>query len=345
MTDTTQPGADNALDLDAIAKSKRIMAMIDDYTDKFVVNGDGKAASGVRSDIRAALMDDFEALIALARRAAQPVEAEDEVQARLAKAEADFAFCERQHTKYSIPGRLADAHAEVVAARKAVATHPSKPAVPEGFALVPLYPNAEMVRVMAEEEWAWEDLLAAAEAITEQQYNDITTHPSKPAVRDVRGWNDAVKWLRNNYQDHANVASLCDAMGAAVPAVGGEIVAMHGQIANALKVAKDLAALVGKQDHLIDYGAVARGREVIDAAIAQLGAPAGALVAMGEQTDDYERLDPMREAVSDFRKATYEFARGQDPADHAAMMEAQKRIFDEARKFASQPIPTKGNTQ
>lgn len=51
-------------------------------------------------------------------------------------------------------------------------------------------------------------------------------------------------------------------------------VAMPEQIGNALKVAKDLAALVGKQDHLIDYSAVARGREVIDAAIASLAAPA-----------------------------------------------------------------------
>jgi hypothetical protein len=52
------------------------------------------------------------------------------------------------------------------------------PAIPEGFALVPLIPNAEMVAVMSEEEWAWEDLLAAAEAITEKQYNEIAAAPS-----------------------------------------------------------------------------------------------------------------------------------------------------------------------
>jgi hypothetical protein len=50
--------------------------------------------------------------------------------------------------------------------------------VPDGFALVPLAPNSEMVSVMAEEEWKWEDLLAAAEAITEDQYNDIATQPT-----------------------------------------------------------------------------------------------------------------------------------------------------------------------
>ena len=42
------------------------------------------------------------------------------------------------------------------------------------------------------------------------------------------------------------------------------------KIRAALKVAKDLAALVGKQDHLIDYDAVSRGRKVIDAAIAAI---------------------------------------------------------------------------
>jgi hypothetical protein len=60
--------------------------------------------------------------------------------------------------------------------------------------------------------------------------------------------------------------------------------------------------------------------------------------------DDYERLDGLREAVSDFRKATYEFARGQDPSDHAAMLDAQRRIFAEARSFAAAGIQAERNT-
>lgn len=31
------------------------------------------------------------------------------------------------------------------------------------------------------------------------------------------GWYDAAKWIRNNYQDYANVASICEAMKAAAP--------------------------------------------------------------------------------------------------------------------------------
>ena len=62
---------------------------------------------------------------------------------------------------------------------------PMASAEPKGYALVPLYPNAEMIRVMAEDEWQWEDLLAAAEAITEDQYNEIATAPS-PAATDKK---------------------------------------------------------------------------------------------------------------------------------------------------------------
>lgn len=39
------------------------------------------------------------------------------------------------------------------------------------------------------------------------------------------------------------------------------------------------------------------------------------------------RNEDLIEAVSDFRKATYEFARGQDLDDHKRMLEAQARIF------------------
>lgn len=39
-------------------------------------------------------------------------------------------------------------------------------------------------------------------------------------------------------------------------------------------------------------------------------------------------IDEMIEVVSDFRKATYEFARGQDPGDYDLMMDRQRRIFE-----------------
>lgn len=50
--------------------------------------------------------------------------------------------------------------------------------VPKGFALVPLKMNAEMRRV-TEDEWDWPDLLAAANAITEDQYDDLCV-PDQP---------------------------------------------------------------------------------------------------------------------------------------------------------------------
>jgi hypothetical protein len=31
-------------------------------------------------------------------------------------------------------------------------------------------------------------------------------------LTQAQAWRDAAQWLRNNYQDHPNIASLCDAM-------------------------------------------------------------------------------------------------------------------------------------
>lgn len=53
-----------------------------------------------------------------------------------------------------------------------------------GFALVPLRPNAEMQDVMLEEDWQWEDLLAAAGTITTEQYDHAAE--SAPAPADER---------------------------------------------------------------------------------------------------------------------------------------------------------------
>lgn len=58
---------------------------------------------------------------------------------------------------------------------------------PKGFALVPLRPTREMERVMQEESWEWEELLAAANAITEEQHDWIARGcpEAQPAVEPV----------------------------------------------------------------------------------------------------------------------------------------------------------------
>jgi hypothetical protein len=62
---------------------------------------------------------------------------------------------------------------------------PVEAVVPDGYALVPLRPNAEMARVMAEPDWQWQDVLAAAEAVTEDQYNAIAAPSDSPAQQET----------------------------------------------------------------------------------------------------------------------------------------------------------------
>lgn len=66
----------------------------------------------------------------------------------------------------------------MVDAVMALIATPAPQAAPSGYVLVPLIPNREMQHVMDEEGWQWEDLLAAAEAITEEQYNEIAAAPA-----------------------------------------------------------------------------------------------------------------------------------------------------------------------
>ncbi|PVX86430.1 hypothetical protein [Paraburkholderia unamae] len=56
-------------------------------------------------------------------------------------------------------------------------------AEPKGFALVPLRLTRAMDEVLSDEGWQWEDLLAAAGAITEEQYNEIADEPAPVAWR------------------------------------------------------------------------------------------------------------------------------------------------------------------
>lgn len=57
------------------------------------------------------------------------------------------------------------------------APQPAAPAVPMGFALVPLRTTFEMEEVMQQEDWTWADLLAAAEAITEADHAMLSAAP------------------------------------------------------------------------------------------------------------------------------------------------------------------------
>lgn len=55
--------------------------------------------------------------------------------------------------------------------------------VPEGCVLVPMHLSAEMRDVLSEEDWTWEDLLVAANAVTEEQYYAIQSGDGEsPAV-------------------------------------------------------------------------------------------------------------------------------------------------------------------
>lgn len=68
---------------------------------------------------------------------------------------------------------------------------PAAQPVPDGFALVPLRMNAEMEALANQGEWEWADMLAAAEAITPKQYDDIYGNDAPAApVQAITVWKD-----------------------------------------------------------------------------------------------------------------------------------------------------------
>jgi hypothetical protein len=69
-------------------------------------------------------------------------------------------------------------------------------AQPAGYVLVPLRPNKEMARVLREEDWSWADLLAAAEAITEDQYDSA----AQPADTEAQV-QEAMRMVRRAVRD------------------------------------------------------------------------------------------------------------------------------------------------
>jgi Lar family restriction alleviation protein len=76
------------------------------------------------------------------------------------------------------------------ASAPARAAEATQPAAAPGYKLVPMIPTPAMNRVMDSEGWAWEDLLAAACAITEDEYEQIagsgTFQPAPPAAAEQR---------------------------------------------------------------------------------------------------------------------------------------------------------------
>lgn len=76
---------------------------------------------------------------------------------------------------------------------QALLAAPAAPAqpVPDGFALVPLRMNAEMEALANQGEWEWADMLAAAEAITPKQYDEIYGNDAPAApVQAITVWKD-----------------------------------------------------------------------------------------------------------------------------------------------------------
>lgn len=77
------------------------------------------------------------------------------------------------------------------------------------MALVPLILSREMRRVTDEEDWQWEDLLAAAEAITEVQYNEIAATPSQ-----AEPVSPGATWLtQDQFQTLGNIAGALEGIG------------------------------------------------------------------------------------------------------------------------------------
>ena len=62
--------------------------------------------------------------------------------------------------------------------------------VPEGYVLVPLRMNRAMREIVDSEGWDWPDLLAAAESVTEEQYDEIC----EPKAAPQAGQGQAVAW-------------------------------------------------------------------------------------------------------------------------------------------------------
>ena len=64
----------------------------------------------------------------------------------------------------------------------------AEPVIPAGFALVPIRATAAMVEAFSEEGWEWANVLAAAEAVTEGEY-EAALEGTPPATQ-ADNWNE-----------------------------------------------------------------------------------------------------------------------------------------------------------
>lgn len=116
---------------------------------------------------------------------------------------------------------------------------------------------------------------------------------------DVATWQERIASDPKDYDERTAMLDEIAALRACIAAGAPAETPKPSVIADALKAAKDLAALVGTQDHLIDYAAVSRGRKVIDAAIDLLAAqPAPATEAQG-QAEATDAKDISYELIQD----------------------------------------------
>lgn len=78
--------------------------------------------------------------------------------------------------------------------------------VPAGFALVPLRLTRAMDEVMQVEGWQWSDLLAAAESITSEQYDEISRAPEALAgAAQVPSLSDMRKLIAGYFEEKRDV--------------------------------------------------------------------------------------------------------------------------------------------
>lgn len=108
--------------------------------------------------------------------------------------------------------------AELMNAREQIAALAAPRAVPESLA--PTQPSDEAEADAFDQLCREHDIYATAAARQCEvfwragaQFALATPAPTQPS-----DWSSAAEWIRNNYQDHPNIASLCEAMLAAAPA-------------------------------------------------------------------------------------------------------------------------------
>lgn len=67
-------------------------------------------------------------------------------------------------------------------------------AVPDEMVLIPKRLTKEMESVINDEDWQWEDFLAAAEAITLDEYSELVAAAPQPAQAEQTDARDAARW-------------------------------------------------------------------------------------------------------------------------------------------------------